>query len=277
MRDNFIFTTQKDNVLKITTYGLEHINKAPCLILVHGFKGFKDWGFFPFAGEYFAKNGLFVISFNFSHNGIGEHLTEFTELDKFANNTISLEVSELDEIITAYCDGFFGKISDAGIGLIGHSRGGAVILLCASERAEVKAAATWAAVSNFNRYTERQKNEWRKNSYFEVINSRTKQVMRLNVSLLEDVESNKNDSLSIEKAVRNLKKPLLIAHGDIDLTVPMQEGETIYQWSDKDQTELCIIKSAGHTFDIVHPFEGSNKKFDSLLNKTNNFFKTYLN
>ena len=277
MRDNFIFNTQKNNVLNITIYGLELINKAPCLILVHGFKGFKDWGFFPYTGEYFAKNGFFVLSFNFSHNGIGKQLTEFTELDKFAKNTISLEVSELNEIITAYCDGFFGKISDKRIGLIGHSRGGAVALICANDCAEVKAVATWSAVSNFNRYTERQKNEWRKNGFFEVINSRTKQVMRLNVTLLEDIELNKNDSLNIANAVSNLNRPLLIAQGDIDITVPIKEGENIYQWSNKDQSELFIVKSASHTFDIVHPFEGSNKKFDSLLNKTNQFFKTYLN
>ena len=277
MSDNFILNTQKNNVLNITAYGLELINKAPCLILVHGFKGFKDWGFFPHTGEYFAKNGFFVLTFNFSHNGIGENLTEFTELDKFAENTLSLEVFELNEVITAYSDGFFGKIADKGIGLLGHSRGGAVALLGAGKRNEVKALATWSAVSNFNRYTERQKNEWRKNGFFEIINSRTKQVMRLNVSLLEDIELNRDNSLSIEKAARNLNKPLLIVHGDIDLTVPIKEGEAIYHWLDKEQTELFIVKSAGHTFDIVHPFEGSNHKFDSVLDKTKQFFITHLN
>jgi len=203
MSDNFILNTQKNNVLRITAYGLEQINKAPCLILVHGFKGFKDWGFFPYTGEYFSNNGFFVLSFNFSHNGIGENLTEFTELDKFAENTLSLELSELNELITAYKEEFFGEIANKGIRLLGHSRGGAISLLCASKNDEVKAVTTWSAVSNINRYTEGQKNEWKKNGFFEVINSRTKQVMRLNVSLLEDIELNKNDSLNIEKAVRN--------------------------------------------------------------------------
>jgi dipeptidyl aminopeptidase/acylaminoacyl peptidase len=277
MSDNFILNTQKNNFINITAYGSEIINKAPCLILVHGFKGFKDWGFFPYTGEYFSKNGFFVLTFNFSHNGIGESLTEFTELDKFAENTLSLEVSELNEVITAYKEGFFGEIANKRIGLIGHSRGGAVALLGASKSGEVKAVTTWSAVSNFNRYTERQKNEWRKNGFFEIINSRTKQVMRLNVSLLEDIESNKDNSLSIEKAAKNLKKPSLIVHGDIDLTVPVKEGEAIYGWSDKEQTELFTVKSAGHTFDIVHPFEGSNQKFDSVLNITKQFFNTHLN
>ena len=277
MSDNFILNTQKNDVLRITAYGLKLINKAPCLILVHGFKGFKDWGFFPFTGEYFSNNGFFVLSFNFSHNGIGENLTEFTELDKFADNTLTLELSELNEVIDAYNFGFFGDNGNNVIGLLGHSRGGAVALLCANERDEVNAVTTWSAVSNFNRYTVRQKDEWKKNGFFEVINSRTKQVMRLNVSLLEDIELNKDNSLSIEKAVSNLKKPLLIAHGDIDLTVPKKEAETMYQWSDKKNKELFIVKSAGHTFDIKHPFEGSNKKFDSLLNRTKQFFKTHLN
>jgi len=277
MSDNFILNTQKNNVLRITAYGLELIDKAPCLILVHGFKGFKDWGFFPYTGEYFSNNGFFVLSFNFSHNGVGESSTEFTELDKFAENTLSLELSELNELIVAYKEGCFGENGDNGIGLLGHSRGGAVALLCANEHDDIKAITTWSAVSNFNRYTERQKNEWKKNGYFEVINSRTKQVMRLNVSLLEDIELNKDNSLSIEKAVSNLNKPLLIAHGDIDLTVPKKEAETIYKWSDKDITELFIVKSAGHTFDIKHPFEGSNKKFDSVLNRTIQFFNTHLN
>jgi dipeptidyl aminopeptidase/acylaminoacyl peptidase len=277
MSDNFILKTQKKNVLQITAYGLELINKVPCLVIVHGFKGFKDWGFFPYTAEYFSKNGFFVLTFNFSHNGIGENLTEFTELDKFAENTLSLEVSELNEVINAYHDGFFGQIANNGIGLVGHSRGGAVALLGASERDEVKSVATWSAVSNFNRYTKRQKKEWRKKGFLEIINSRTKQVMRLNVSLLEDIELNRDKSLSIEKAARNLNKPLLIVHGEIDLTVPIKEGEAVYQWSDKNQTELFIVKSAGHTFDIVHPFEGRNQKFDSVLNKTKQLFNTYLN
>jgi pimeloyl-ACP methyl ester carboxylesterase len=91
----------------------------------------------------------------------------------------------------------------------------------------------WASVAKFDRYTERQKTEWRKQGFVEVLNSRTNQMMRMNVDSLEDVETNKNGSLSIEKAVKGLNKPLLILHGTEDLTVPVAEGEQIYNWSDK--------------------------------------------
>ena len=77
MSNNFRFLTSANDVIRITTLGIENLNSSPCIIYVHGFKGFKDWGFVPYTCEYFAKNGFFVISFNFSHNGVGEELTEF--------------------------------------------------------------------------------------------------------------------------------------------------------------------------------------------------------
>lgn len=276
MSKDFILNVQNGNILRITAFGIEHIDNAPCLILVHGFKGFKDWGFGPHIGEYFSNKGFFVLTFNFSHNGVGDSLTDFIELDKFAENTFSLELAELNELILAYDFGFFGNAANKGIGLLGHSRGGAISLLVGSGSNDVKAVTTWAAVSNFDRYTERQKEEWKKRGYIEVLNTRTKQRMRLNVSLLEDIENNIEGSLNIEQAVKNMNKPLLIIQGKNDLAVPVSEAETLYNWSDKELTELQIIPAAGHTFDVKHPFEGSNKKFDTVLEKTYYFFKTNL-
>jgi pimeloyl-ACP methyl ester carboxylesterase len=276
MSKNFILTTSRNEKLRITAFGLENFNSSPCLILVHGFKGFKDWGFGPYIGNYFANNGFFVITFNFSHNGVGESLTEFIELEKFANNTFSLEISELSELISAYLTGFFGKTNNNKIGLLGHSRGGAIALLTAKQRNEINAAAIWSSVSKLDRYSERQKVKWREKGVFEVFNSRTKQKMKLNLSLLEDIETNKYGLLNIEKATRELNRPLFIAHGEEDLAVPIKEAELLYEWSDKNLTEFYRIKEIGHTFNIKHPFEGSNPKFEALLERTNRFYKNNL-
>ena len=277
MSDNFILQTGKNDVLRITVYGINNLQNSPCIIYVHGFKGFKDWGFVPYLGDYFSKNEFSVISFNFSHCGVGENLLEFDEPDKFAKNTFSLEVSELNAIIDAFIKGFFGKISGKGVGLLGHSRGGAVALITGSKRKEINAVTTWSSIAKLDRYTERQKQEWMKNGFVEVINSRTNQVMRLDISLLEDIENNKNTILNMETAVSNLNKPLLIAHGEQDLTVPIEEAKMIYNWSNKDLTETYFIPAIGHTYDIKHPFDGSNPKFEHLLEKTKTFFKSNLN
>jgi uncharacterized protein len=276
MSKDFVLTTSHNDKMRISVFGEKNISLSPCIILVHGFKGFKDWGFCPYIGEYFSRRNFFAITFNFSHNGIGSNLVEFTELDKFAENTFSLEILELSEIIDAYKDNFFGRSNNLPVGLLGHSRGGGISLLTAKLNKNVNAVAVWASVSNFDRYSNRQKEMWRKKGVFEVLNSRTKQVMRLNVSLLDDLEKNKDTILNIENAVKHLNIPLFIAHGEQDLAVPIKEAEILYNWSDKKMTEFYKISSAGHTFDAKHPFEGSNLKLEQLLDKTENFFKNNL-
>ena len=277
MSNNFVFSTTRNDSLKITAYGIDNINNAPCLILVHGFKGFKDWGFGPFIGKFLSDKGFFVLTFNFSHNGIGDNPIEFTELDKFAENTFSLEIEELSQLIDAYLNGFFGKTENKKIGLIGHSRGGAISILTAKQKNEINALAVWSSVSTFDRYSDRQKENWRKKGAFEVINSRTKQVMRLNISLLDDLEKHKNDLLNIEKGIKELNRPFLIVHGEQDLAVPLKEGEKLYEWSNKELTKFVKIPAAGHTFDVAHPFQGTNSKFDKVLNNTLEFFKENFN
>ncbi|MFZ1705294.1 MAG: prolyl oligopeptidase family serine peptidase, partial [Saprospiraceae bacterium] len=252
MNKDFRLKTKEEDFLNFSAFGFENIKSSPCLILVHGFKGFKDWGFFPYSAKHFADKGYFVLSFNFSHNGVDHHGFDFNCLDKFAKNTVSLEVSELVQVIKAYHKGFFAKNIFGKVGLIGHSRGGGVVLL-SSLIDEVDAYVVWSSVAKFDRYTERQKKEWRKAGFFEALNSRTNQMMRMNVDLLEDIEKNKNSSLSIANAVKDLHKPLLIVHGEQDLTVPVVEGEQIFNWSDKSISKFELITAAGHTFDIVHP------------------------
>ncbi len=278
MSQNYTYTTSQSNNLHITTYGNANLELGNCIIFVHGFKGFKDWGFGPYLGEKLASKGNFVITFNFSHNGVGENSSEFTELDKFANNTYSIEIEEIEEIVKAYQNGFFGKINNnSKIGLLGHSRGGGDVLIAGSSLSSINTVVTWSAISNFDRFTDRQKTEWRNKGYLEMLNTRTKQVMKLNKTLLDDIELNNSSKLNIKSAVNKLNKPLLIVHGDQDLAVKIKEAEEIYSWSDKSLTEFFKISGTGHTFDIKHPFEGTTEVFEKVLERTNYFFNKHLN
>lgn len=293
MTKDYSYKIGKNEAIRVTTYHSHSIHPRACLIYIHGFKGFKDWGFVPYLSNYFTNYGYLVITFNFTKNGIGVIKTEFTELDKFAENTISQEVFELNKIILACKNNEFGNYKNScRIGLLGHSRGGGVALITASMNESVKAVATWAAVSKFDRFSKRQKEIWKKNGFLEVENLRTKQTMKMNVSFLLDIEKNserseqsrtstestfgKEISLNILRATSQFGKPLLIAHGDQDLSVPYKEAEAIYNASNKRLTELFTIHKCGHTFDTVHPFEKTNEKFEKLLSKTNEFFSKHL-
>ncbi|MFH1699508.1 MAG: prolyl oligopeptidase family serine peptidase [Candidatus Zixiibacteriota bacterium] len=259
--------------LSVTTYG-EPDSKNNCVIYIHGFKGFKDWGFVPYIGQFLSQKGFLAVTFNFSHNGIGDNMTEFTELDKFANNTFSREIRELNELVAACKSGEFGPCDK--VGILGHSRGGGTSLLAGSQNKDIGAVATWSAVSSFNRYSEALKSRWREKGFFEVVNQRTRQVMRLNTVLLDDIEANGENSLNIEKAIKNLGKPLLIVHGEEDEAVPEKEADIIYNWADANQSEIIKIPGAGHTFGAAHPFQGSNEKLDQVLTASANFFEKYL-
>jgi len=274
MSKDYVLETHDNEKIRITTFGNL---KNPCLIFVHGFKGFKDWGFGPYLSDYFSNRDYFVITFNFSLDGVGKSITEFDELDKFARNTLSREVEELNFLVSSYCNGFFGEVKPTNkIGLLGHSRGGAISIISGSSNNSVSAIATWSSIAKLDRYSERQKLDWKEKGYFEVLNSRTNQMMRMNYSYIKDIEENKTGSLNIEKAIKNLKKPLFIAHGDQDLAVPIEEANMIYNWSDKINTELFIVHNTGHTFNVQHPFAGTNDKFENLLSETNKFFSKQL-
>jgi dipeptidyl aminopeptidase/acylaminoacyl peptidase len=276
MSKNYILKTEDQETIRITTYGEDKKESKKCIIVVHGFKGFKDWGFFPYVGNYLSEEGYFVITFNYSLNGVGESLTEFDELDKFAQNTFTREIEELELIIDSYRNGFFGEMDNDRIGLLGHSRGGADALLTAYRKQEIDAVAVWASIAKLDRYSERQKKEWRDNGYWEIENARTKQIMRLNIELLQDIEENSSKHLNMKGALKNLKRPLLIAHGEQDLAVPVKEAEQLYEWSDEELTEIFKLSSTGHTFGVQHPFQGTNDKFNKLLDKTTKFFKNNL-
>lgn len=277
MKKDFQLLTTKNNLLRISAFYKSSPEILPAIILIHGFKGFKDWGYGPYLGNLLSDNGFLALSFNFSHNGIGEDLFNFSELDKFAENTVSLEVEELGEIIDFYFDGKFGFIpKNKQLGLIGHSRGGAIAIIRAAEDERVSALTSWASISYFNRYTERQKLIWRERGFLEIENTRTKQRMKLNETLLDDIENN-SERFDCRKNSSIIKIPFLIIHGELDIVVPLKEAYEIFNANlNIKQKELFIVEKTNHTFDIVHPFQGVNDKFNSVIDKTLLFFEQNL-
>ncbi|MFI5202439.1 MAG: alpha/beta hydrolase family protein [Candidatus Kapaibacterium sp.] len=255
----------------------------PAIVFLHGFKGFKDWGPFPAMLEALSQAGFITLAFNFSHNGIGEDLLNFTELDRFAHNTFTRELEETGDVIRALAELNSiplppEELDPNAIGLMGHSRGAAIAILAGAELRLVRAIAALSPVSDFNRYSERQKEKWRSMGYFEVLNQRTKQVMRLDVELLEDLERNR-ERLDILKAARNiarLQKPLLLLAGEQDLTTKPEEAETIARAADGPFTELQLIPNTGHTFGAEHPFTRMGEPMRNVIESTEKFFKTNL-
>lgn len=227
--------------------------------------------------EKLAESGFIAVGFNFSHNGVSaDKPMDFTRLDLFAENTHSKELGDLHNVIDyIYSNAEKLNIDKERIALIGHSRGGAAVIIGASEDERIKALITLASIADVNRYTPEQIKRWREKGYIEIPNTRTNQMMRMNSGFLDDIEQN-SERLNIERAFGSLKIPALIIHGKEDLAVKYTDAEKLYTASDKSKTELYIIENTGHTFGIEHPFKGSTKSFDAVIEKMKEFLKSEL-
>lgn len=250
----------------------------PVVVFCHGFKGFKDWGPFPTWGRRLAEAGFVSVLFNFSYNGVAPDApTQFTELDKFAENTYTRELDDLQAVLDAVeednlpgADAF----DPTRIGLMGHSRGGGTAILQAARDDRVQALVTWSAVSGFvERFTDEQIDDWETQGYTEVLNSRTGQQMRLNRTLYDDAMTHR-DELDILDAASEIEVPWLIVHARDDESVPFDEAEALDDAA--SGAELYAAKG-GHTFGGAHPFEGPPPA--SLLqvwDRTIHFFRAHL-
>ncbi len=248
----------------------------PAVIAVHGFKGFKDWGSMPTIGRRLAEEGFVCVAFNFSHNGIGEALTQFTELDKFAANTLSRELDELGIVIDAVASGAVGlPVDPARIALYGHSRGGGESIIAAAEHSVVRAVCTWGTVAYFDRWTERQKKRWREKGAMEILNARTGELMRMDATYLDDLEQHA-PRLAIRRAASTLACPMLLVHGEQDLTVLADESARIASIAGPSRARLAIVANTGHTFGAEHPFAGMTAALAEALKITIAFFRETL-
>lgn len=249
----------------------------PVVVFCHGFKGFKDWGPFPAWGCHLAASGFVSVLFNFSHNGVApEQPTAFTELDKFADNTFTRELDDLDAVLDAVTGNQLVDVPiDADrVGLMGHSRGGGTAILQAARDRRVRALVTWSAVAGFiERFTEAQIEDWTTQGYTEVVNSRTGQRMRLNRVLYDDTRAHR-DELDITAAAATLDVPWLIVHARDDEAVPFAEAEQLHTAS---STAELVEAEGGHTFGGAHPFEGEvPASLNAVWTRTISFFETHL-
>lgn len=245
-------TLEKPLVLDV---GFKPNNKPkPVVIFAHGFKGFKDWGHFNDVMEFFIRNECVFLKFNFSHNGgTVEQPIDFPDLDAFGKNTITKELNDVTHILdwintTEELPKEELAIND--ITLIGHSRGGGIAMLAASMDERIKKIITWAAISDFENRLPPDLSEWKTKDVVYIENARTKQLMPMYYSFVEDLFANKS-KYKIENAIKKANQPHLIIHGDNDLTVHIEEAKQLNEWN--ENADLKIITGASHTFDISHP------------------------
>ena len=258
---------------------LPHLpGERPTVVICHGFKGFMEWGFFPSLAALLAERGFVAVRFNLSGTGMrpGDELV--TDPDAFRDNTYRRELADLLAVLDATGETIApGRVDRGRIGLFGHSRGGGDAILAAARspwKERLRALVTWASISTVDRFSLKQKEEWRRQGEMPAVNARTGQRLALGLGMLAEMEEQAPD-LDILAAAGTRRAPWLIVHGAEDESVPADEGRLLAGHA-AGEKELLVIPGASHTFGSRHPFAGPTPQLVQALNATQRWYRFHL-
>ncbi len=249
----------------------------PAVVICHGFKGFKDWGFFPHIASRLAHAGCVAVSFNFSGSGVGPDGESFSEPERFGHMTYTGDLADLDTVVSALRSGTLAPdlAPPTRLGVLGHSRGGGTAILFADRYRGIDALVTWSAIAKPLRWDMKAIAKWRLRGKLDVENARTGEVLPLYRDLLDELDGDREGCFDIPGAAERLEMPWLIVHGEGDEVVPLAEANKL-AGAGARVAELLTIAHGSHTFGARHPWAGSTPELDRAIDATVNWFVKHL-
>jgi dienelactone hydrolase len=246
----------------------------PAVLLLHGFKGFKDFAFIPVFAQRLARAGFTAIAASVS--GAGVDLDgNFTRLERFARNSYSRELDDLSAVVAALQSGALGVRPPTSIGVVGHSRGGGMALLLARDTPAIDAVVTWNAIGRARRHTDEEIAAWRRLGRIEIPHQRLRIRLPLDFEVAEDCLRHEHERLDMPGAARSLGRPWLQLHARDDGTVPFAEAEGLAALAGAGH-ELVVVEQSDHTWGTKHPWDGSNPAADLVFDRTLAFLSEHL-
>ena len=252
-------------------------DSRPGVVVCHGFKGFKDWGFFPYIAQRLARAGLAVATFNFSGSGVGPDGESFSETERFSHATPTRDQHDLALVWDRFRDGELvdGMPSPSRMGLFGHSRGGAAAIVHAAQDRECRALVTWAAISSYHRWGGETVRKWRAEGKVDIVNARTGEILPLFTDYLDDLEA-RGDALDPVAAAPRVTASWLIVQGSVDEAVKVREAQQLLAAADAGRSRLLLVEGGSHTLGARHPWVGPTPQFDVAMDATVDWFVRHL-
>lgn len=231
-------------------------HRKPIVLYLHGFNGFKDWGDFGSIAQQWANAGFVVVTFNFSHNGTTlETPDELSDTEAYGNNNYTKECFDTQCMIDFIHSAHFPiseHIQLDRLWLLGHSRGGGIALVQASDP-RVYGVITWAAVAFLKTpwasYSAEKMAQWQADGVVYYTNQRTGVSYPLYYQLFLDYIQHQRE-LDVQQAIAALKKPILLCHGTTDLAVSIEQAQLLHACQ---PNSVLFTVNADHVFGRKHP------------------------
>lgn len=239
MRDKVFFSNQIGFMLCGVLSNPTGDTKAPIITMCHGLSTSKDGRTYTRLEEILNRKGLSTFRFDFFAHGESE--------GKFEDITVSEAVNDVHNAIHYLKESGYSRI-----GLMGSSFGGFACLIAASQLQDLFILALKSPVSDYlglliARDQDIDIQNWEKTGVTTVKGSDGR-TLKLNYSFYKDAEKIKSD-----EAIKKIKFPTLIIHGDKDKTVPLEESIRCSHMI--EDCRLEIIKGADHTYSQPQQFE----------------------
>ncbi|WP_238653107.1 alpha/beta hydrolase family protein [Paenibacillus piscarius] len=231
----------------------------PVLLLSHGFRGHKDWAFWPEVSARIAGSGFYTVSFNFSR--IAARGADGISPEQAAEAaTLSRELLDLEQLLKSLLEGrlpLAGLADTERIAVLGHSRAGGSNILFAAEHPEVKALVVW----NGGAAQQPQQGEG------------TAALTPQELAIREDQQRNK-ERFNLEDALSRVSAAAMLIQGDQDREALLQQHAGFREQA--PQHRYLGIRGADHTFGTVDPYEGSTSVLNEAVASTIAFLQEKL-
>lgn len=243
-------------------------DSTPLVIIANGHNGFYNYGMFPYIQQSLLKSGISSYSFNYSHGGVMGDDDFFTDLKKYEKNCIRLEKEDILCAVENSVSDKFAKHNRTF--LFTHSLGGAPTIFATKEieltEFKIDGIILVSTVKTLNFWGKPMIDKWQETGVYSKKNNRTNQELPMGKEFLAEVLDSDN-KWNIENAIKVLKTPILIIHGEKDEAVPMEHSQLLYSWSKNNnpKNKLEIIMGATHTFNTKHPFTGPTPELENLI------------
>jgi len=228
------------------------------VLIVHGFKGYKDYGMMPALAARLAGAGCVAHRCNLSHSGMTNDVAAFARPDLFERDTWNRQVHDVAAVARAARAGGLPDPEPRGAAgrplvLVGHSRGGATCLLAAGrgEVADPAGVITIAAPAEAGRIAPEDAERLEAGDSLESPSARTGQVLRIGPAWWRE---QREDPVAHDVLVMagRIAAPVLAIHGTADPTVPVNDAGRIEEAA-RDGRSL-LIEGANHVLGVPNPF-----------------------
>ncbi len=241
-------------------HGATHLptgDAVAAVVLVHGFKGYKDYGMLGHIAATLANARCIVHRVSLSHSGMGHGHGAFNEA-LFEKDTWNRGVEDLLALLAAMKN---GTLEGGGVPwfLVGHSRGGALSLATAGRHAHdeslgsLRGVVSLSAPARLNGLDPAATEMLMAGGRLPSPSARTAQTLHVGPDWLqEQLDDPKGHDMA--SLMGRVGVPVLLIHGAEDPTVAPEDAQLLAGYA-PDRVRVEFIQGANHVFNTPNPFD----------------------